>query len=90
MVHFIIPSKPCVKLQSHVLDIVEDEFNFVFHCPFYSDLRNCLIEKIQSKNPDLFWLSKVDILNWLFKIFWFSKIYMRGLAAKTEHFCLVN
>lgn len=38
------------------LCVVWDEVRVVFHHPLYSDLGNYLFEKIQSKNPDLFWL----------------------------------
>lgn len=37
------------------LQVVEDEVHFVFHGPLYGELRNCLFESIQLKNPDLFW-----------------------------------
>ena len=50
------------------LGVVENEFYFVFHCPLYNDLRNCLFEKIQLKTPDLFCLSDADILSWLFNM----------------------
>lgn len=50
------------------LGVVKDEFHFIFHCPLYSDLRNCLYEKIKWKNPDLFWLSDADVLSWLFNM----------------------
>lgn len=50
------------------LGVVKDEFHFIFHCPSYSDLRNCLFEKIKWKNPDLFWLSDADVLSWLFNM----------------------
>ncbi len=36
------------------LGVAEDEFHLVFHCPFYFDLRSILFERIQGKNPDLF------------------------------------
>lgn len=49
------------------MGVVEDEFHFLFHYTVYSDLRNQLFEKIQLKNPDLFWPSEVDMLSWLFK-----------------------
>ena len=48
------------------LGVVEDEFHFVFYCPVYDHLRNILLEKIQVKNPDLFWLSEGNMLSWLF------------------------
>ena len=48
------------------LNVVEDEYHFLFHCPVYCELRNCLFEKIQLKNPDLFWLSEGEMLRWLF------------------------
>ena len=48
------------------LGVVEDEFHFVFHCPLYNNLRNSLFEKMQDKNPDLFWMSECYMLSWLF------------------------
>ena len=49
------------------LGVVEDEFHFVFHCPLYDSLRNVLFEKVQDKNPDLFWLPESSMLSWLFE-----------------------
>ena len=48
------------------LGVVEDEFHFMFHCPMYNNLRLSLFEKMQDKNPDLFWMSECHMLNWLF------------------------
>lgn len=48
------------------LGVVEDEFHFVFHCPLYDSLRSVLFEKMQVKNPDLFWLPEANMLSWLF------------------------
>lgn len=49
------------------LSLVEDEFHFMFYCPLYINLRNVLFAKIQGINPDLFWMSEGEMLNWLFK-----------------------
>ena len=49
------------------LQVVEDEFHFVFYCPLYCDLRNSLFESIQFKNPDIFWKYEGEILCWLFE-----------------------
>ena len=65
------------------LCVVEDEFHFVFHLPLCNDLRNCLFEKIELKNLDLFWLSDADVLSWLFNMEIF--VLARCLAAKTEN-----
>ena len=48
------------------LGVVEDEYHFVFYCPLYHKPRVKLFEKIQNKNPDLFWMSESHMLNWLF------------------------
>ena len=48
------------------LGVVEDEIHFVFHCPLYNDVRKYLFEKMQDKNPDLFWMSECHMLSWLF------------------------
>lgn len=59
------------------LSLIEDEFHFMFYCPLYVNLRTVLFAKIQSMNPDLFWLSEGEMLKWLFKydFFFGCKIY---------------
>lgn len=54
------------------LQVVEDEFHFVFYCPLYCDLRNSLFESIQLKNPDIFWKYEGEILCWLFENYVFA------------------
>ncbi len=49
------------------LQVVENEFHFVFHRPLNGELRNCLFESIQLKNPDLFWKYEGEILSWHFE-----------------------
>ena len=69
------------------LGIVEDELHFVFHCPLYGELRNILFEKIQQRNPDLFWLSEFDMLRWFFseEIFVFAKFIERAWLLRQKN-----
>ena len=69
------------------LGVVEDEFHFMFHCPLYNNLRLSLFEKMQDKNPDLFWMSECHMLNWLFnkEVFVLAKFNRKGLAVEVEN-----
>lgn len=48
------------------LGLVEHEFHFVLYCPFYTDLRSILFERVQCLNPDVFWMSEGEMLSWIF------------------------
>ncbi len=48
------------------LGVVEDEIQFVFHCPSYNSLRSVLFKRIKGNNPDLFWLTEDHMLSCFF------------------------
>lgn len=57
-----------------ILEVVEDEFHVLFHCPVRRDLRNHLFEK----NPDLFRTSEAESLMWLLKEEIFGRVMEDG------------
>ena len=63
---------------------MEDEFHFVFHCPFYSELRKSLIESVQSKKKKIqiyFGNMKDRSCVGCLKM---SEIYRKGLVSEAE------
>ena len=48
------------------LDEVESESHFLLYCTKYDDLREVLFHEIYGQNPEIFWCSDEQKLEWLF------------------------
>lgn len=47
------------------LNEVESESHFLLYCPLYDELRTPIFTEMSVKNPEIFWCSDDDRMNWL-------------------------
>ena len=73
-----------------VLDEIESESHFLLYCTKYDDLREVLFHEIYGQNPDIFWCSDEQKLEWLFNFNVFKTASFISQAWKRRQVHLFN
>ncbi len=70
------------------LNEVESESHFLLYCPLHDELRTPLFTEMSVKNPEIFWCSDDDRMDWLFNFNVFKLAHFVSEAWKKRQDCL--
>ena len=67
------------------LNNIENESHFILYCLLFDELRTLIFTEMSVKNPEMFWCSDDDRMDWLFNfnVFKFAK-YVSGAWKKRQ------